>query len=656
MRRFLIIPCLFVLALLVPSPAVHADEGWIINRADTEIAIQRDGILRIVETLEVDFGDLQKHGIFRAIPVVFDYDGTHNRVYDLHVLAVTDANGTPRPYEEELSDAYHRLKIGDPDATISGSQTYQITYTVEHALNGFADHDELFWNATSTWPVRTERATARVTLPGVNALQVACYQGPRRSREACNAIPAGETVGFETTRPLPEDEQFTVVVSLPKGVVPTPQPKLESKPRALSDFFTLTPVNVGGSAALLAVIVGLLGLNWWQHGRDRRFTTIHYLTDNPTQETRPLFAGDAVVVEYQPPEQSRPAQLGLLLTEHADTLGITATIVDLAVRGYLRITEVQSGGILGRFKTKDWEFTRLKDAGELEALLPYERIVFNGLFGGRPDVGQAMMLGEVLRALQGQSREGRAAQYAAALQAAQECARDQSADTVFSGATTVLLSALKYAFYPHLALAQSSLYQDAANRKWFDGRPDLARRLWKGLGIGVVVVGVGAGIGLGYLFGAGLFGGPIIVGGLLLTALAGHMPRRTAKGSELLRRTLGFRQYIVTAETDRQRFNEQQNLFAEYLPYAIIFRCVDKWARAFRDIDIQAQIAGWYEGNSGFEATSFSRELTSFSSVMDSTITSAPSTSSTSSSSGESGFSSGSGSGGGGGGGHGGSW
>ena len=49
--------------------------------------------------------------------------------------------------------------------------------------------------------------------------------------------------------------------------------------------------------------------------------------------------------------------MGLLVDERADTLDVTATIIDLAVRGYLSIEEVPKTGWFGR---RDWRLTRLK--------------------------------------------------------------------------------------------------------------------------------------------------------------------------------------------------------------------------------------------------------------------------------------------------------
>ena len=107
---------------------------------------------------------------------------------------------------------------------------------------------------------------------------------------------------------------------------------------------------------------------------------------------------------------------------------------------------------------------------------------------------------------------------------------------------------------------------------------------------------------------------------------------------------------MVVAETERQRFAERENIFSEYLPYAIVFGCVERWAKAFKDIDTSAQTSSWYVGNAPFNAGLMSSSLQGFSSNLGSAIAATPG------SSGGSGFSGGGGAGGGGGGGGGGSW
>jgi uncharacterized membrane protein YgcG len=587
-----------VLALIgLFARPVAADEGWVISSFETRITIENDGSLAITETILADFGNLERHGIFRDIPVIYDYDQQRNRVYDLTVSSVTDQTGRRIPYEIQQQGSFLRIRIGDPNTLVSGRQSYVIAYRVQHALNGFSDHDELYWNATGTWPVAMQRARTLVQLPGPGVERIACYQGALGSTEPCRASSTTDSAAFEATRPLPEGEQMTVVVALRKGLVPEPAPKLVSKPRELPEFFEVNPVTVTGALVVLLAVVSWLAWSWWRFGRDRHYRTLYYLTDNPSEETRPLFASDPIVIEYQPPEKLRPAQMGLLLDERADTLDATATIVDLAVRGYLRISEVQDPGIIGHlFGRKDWQIEQTgKSPGDL---LDYERTLYQGIFArGSP----------------------------------------------------VKLSDLKNRFYTHLSEAQKQLYRDAAKQKWFVRPPDEARSFWIYIGLGLVVAGAAIAYGLGYFFGAAIVGVPVALGGLLTMAISPWMPKRTAWGSELLRRILGFRLYIATAETSRQQFSEQQNIFSEYLPYAIVFRCVDKWARAFRDIDVENATRTWYTSTHAFTATSFSRNLQGFASDVSSTIVSTPG------GSGGSGFSGG-GAGGGGGGGGGGSW
>jgi uncharacterized membrane protein len=340
-------------------------------------------------------------------------------------------------------------------------------------------------------------------------------------------------------------------------------------------------------------IAGLVFL-WWRHGRDRRYKTLYYLTNDPAEHTAPLFASKNIVVEYLPPDDLRPAQMGVLLDERADPLDVTATIVDLAVRGYLHITEIPKEGWFG---SADWTLTKLKDADN--TLLPYERTVLGGLFDSQSE------------------RK---------------------------------LSELKNKFYDDLSSAQGQLYGDAMERKWFARRPGTAKSLWLFAGIAVVAAGVGLSVASGWFLGRALIATPVIPAGLMLVLLSRTMSRRTAAGSEALRRVLGFRLYVATAETRQQEFNEQKNIFARYLPYAIVFGCVDKWAKAFEGMAgaAEASTLSWYTGAAAFNAMVFSSSLQSFSSSISSTIASAPS-------SGGSGFSGGF-SGGGGGGGGGGSW
>ncbi len=453
----------------------------------------------------------------------------------------------------------------------------------------------MYFNATGNrWSVPLEAVEVNVTLPDAARSFATCYEGFQSTAE-CQYEASGPRASFDATRTLFPGEELTIAVGWQRGVVDVQPPVLDDR-ISPDDFFTFDVIEWGGFA--IAFILGMVGLLrvWWLFGRDRRYRSLYYLTEEADEETAPLFAAKNIVVEFLPPEGLRPAQLGVIVDERADTLDVTATIVDLAVRGYLSITELDKRGWFGK---PDWTLDKLKPADD--ELLPYEKHLFNALFRNRE---------------------------------------------------TVKISALKTKFAEQLAEVKDKLYEDAIERKWFSSNPETMRMIWLGVGVGVVVVSVGLCVASAIFFARALIPMPLVVLGLMLLPFSRAMARRTAAGNEASRRALGFKLYITTAETRRQEFNEQKNIFARYLPYAIVFECVDKWADAFEGLDDQVKdsTASWYHGTTAFQAGVFAAGLGSFSNSVSSTISSTPG------GSGGSGFSGGGFSGGGGGGGGGSSW
>ena len=357
---------------------------------------------------------------------------------------------------------------------------------------------------------------------------------------------------------------------------------------------------------LAVLLLGGLFRLWWSEGRDRWLGDMFYLNEGDgkgVEATKPFLAHESLVVEFTPPEvgarprrRLRPAEIGVLLDERADTLDVSATIVDLAVRKHLKITELQSGGFLGMFKKKDYQLDRLDNP--VDVLLTYESMLEDALF----DTGNS-----------------------------------------------VKLSDLKNKFAKDLAKVKQSLYSQAMKNGFFARDPETVTTVSRVAGVVVAAVGAGLVYLLGVLFGGGLIGIPVIVAGVVLFFVAPSLPRRTGKGRVLYRRSLGFRKFMVTSETDRQKFAEKASIFHEYLPYAIVYGCVDRWAKVFSDLGIDPGQPDYYYGPNPFVPLVFASSMSSFSNSISSTMASTPG------GSGGSGFSGG-GSGGGGGGGGGGSW
>jgi hypothetical protein len=541
-----------------PRQAAHADEGWTITQLAIEYTVAKDGTITATETIRADFGSLEKHGIFRyfyervpcgdpiagAQQPIYDCPSGYNREYSYDIKSVTRLDGSTWKYEVSRQAGKVTVKIGDADILISGAQDYVISYTLRGALDAYDDHGELYWDASGEWPVPIETFAISVELPAGAEAYAICYQGYANSDEQCEASTAGNVARFASNRELSSFEQVTIAVGWQPGVVEIPAPMLEDR-LTIGDLFTLDVFEWGGLILSFIAGVVLVGSAWWTYGRDRSYTSIYYLTNNPEEHTRPLFAGQEVVVEYLPPEDLRPAQMGVLLDERADTLDVTATIVDLAVRGYLHITELPKKGWFG---SNDWKLTKKQEANGLNA---FEKKVLNSLF--------------------------------------------ETGDEVE-------LSDLRYKFATDLATAKNLIYDDAMQRRWFSMKPESARGMWVIVAISLLFFGAGLSVFAGLLFHRALMPLGLLPAALAMLVLSRSMARRTAAGSEMLRRVLGFRLYIATAEKHRQEFNEQENIFARYLPYAIVFGCVSKWAKAFEGLDDQVSqsTSSWYSGTGAF--------------------------------------------------------
>ena len=570
------------------GPGVHADEGWVITSFHSNIAVAADSTLTIQEDILVDFGSLQKHGIFRTIPMRYRYDDTHDRYYDLAVRSVTDG-AQPVIYTTSVDNYNEVIKIGDPNVLVSGRQRYVISYTVAGAMNSFADHDEVFWNVDGAlWPVPKQSVVATVKFPAGSFQKAACYQGPNGSLEACPFTHTTSLATYNSTRQLGSGEQMSIVTALNKGAITVPPPLLEPRLRQFpQDAFNINPLTVGLSLLVFVGGVGLIAWFWWLHGRDRAYLTQYYLTNDARDAPERPFRHEPVVVEFGPPQDMRPAQLGLILDESADTKDVTATIVDLAVRGCLTISEVTG--------KKDWMLTQ--KTCDPTKLMPYENTILDGIFSGRQQVA---------------------------------------------------VSELKGTFASELRTAESQLYADAMSRKLFRFRPDYLRGIAIFLAILVALLGLGLAFGLGLLFGWGLIGIAVILAGLVLLVVHRALSTRTASGRDLMQHALGFRVYMNTAEKYRQQFAEKAEIFTQLLPYAIVFGCVTLWAKAFEGIDTSATNS-WYVGPGPFQAALLANGLESMNANLSSAIAFSPPRSGSSSGFGGGGFSGGGGGGGGGG-------
>lgn len=557
--------------LLVAAP-VAADRTLVIERFHAIITVSTDGSLLVEETIVPRFTG-SWNGIFRTIPVEYRTPQGLNYTLRLSIDSVADDQGQELRHESSRERHYRKLKIWVPGATDT-TRTVKLRYRVANGLRFFDEHDELYWNITGDeWEVPIDSASADVRLPaGVSGIRATAFRGAYGSTEQTDVAIEGDTIRVQTNRGLGMREGLTIVVGWNPGVVHRPT-AVEKTTDALSSNLPL----------LIPPLVFFGMYRWWRaRGRDPELAPITTL--------------------YEPPAHMTPAELGTLIDGKPDMRDITATIVDLAVRGYVHITEVQNERFFGLWTDKDYQFRLTKDRNEWISLKSHERSLLQAMFGSTND--------------------------------------------------SVSLSDLKNKFYKDLPELKNGLYGRLVNDGFYTGRPDHVRVLYI---IGGVVVGFLIGLGsAGVMASFGMQ--PVssviagILSGLIIVLFGWFMPSRTTRGTRELEKVLGFREFLARVEADRlNRMVKTPAMFEKFLPYAMALGVEENWAKAFEGINTQPPT--WYNGPGGmttFHPTSFTRNLGVMSTAAASTMASAPR------SSGGSGFSGGSSGGGFGGGGGGG--
>lgn len=581
MRSLLIL----LIASLVTWPAVTgAQEVWEIEQFNSAIAIEADGSIVVNETISVDFAALEKHGIFRDIPVTYQKKSggnVYSKVSNITVLQ----DGKPAQVETTHTTANMRLRIGDPDKTISGRHEYLISYRVLGVLQSFEGFDELNWNVTGhQWEAPITKVTSSVKVPA-SILQASCYEGVLGATAPCEEAATEADIVRFTAGPLLPGEGLTVAVGYTPGVIPV---VVVPAPATFADVM-LSRLALGMSIIVFLAGIAWIMNRWWRYGRDRHWQRAHLPGERSDRDGKsvpekivPLFFKQSVSVEYDPPDGLRPAEMGMLIDERADTLDISATIVDLAARDYLTITEIPKTWVFGK---KDYQFTRTEKTAD--DLLKYERELVKRLFDGKKDVK---------------------------------------------------LSDLKNTFYKDLAKVKEFLDEEVAHKGLFAAAPHKVRQVAAAKSMGVIALGVLAlgvtyrwliqveAIHIGQQLVAG--GGMGVIGmGIISLLFSWQMPRKTGYGRELYERVLGYQLFVSGTEKYRAKFYENEGLFVAVLPYAIMFGVADKLAQAFKEMGIEPPQPTWFHSAATFNAVHFASSMSSFSSSLSSAMASSPSSS-----------------------------
>lgn len=342
--RLLLAAC----ALLVAALA-QADERILSFRSDIEI--HADSSLIVTETIRVRAeGHQIQRGIYRDFPTEYR-DAYNNRVrVDYEPLSVL-RNDAPENFFSKALSGGVRTYFGDESRYIeSGEHTYQFRYRINRVLGYFEAHDELYWNVTGNdWAFPIDEIVASIELTddgGADIIEASAYTGYAGEQGGDYSVYAdGNRARFESTRPFRPHEGLTTVVTWPKGYV-TPPGTVDRIRWLLADNAALLTV-LGGLGLMLAYLLPV----WQRYGRD------------PEE--------GLIVTRYEPPPDLPPASLRYVRQMYYDNKVMTAAVVSLAVKGFLRIEEERG------------DYTLVREPSYPKATLPgSEQALLNALFAG----------------------------------------------------------------------------------------------------------------------------------------------------------------------------------------------------------------------------------------------------------------------------------
>ena len=548
---------------------------------NSRIKINPDASMVVTETIKVrSTGAHIKRGIYRDFPTQYKDKLGNRYVVDFKVSKVL---------RDGKSESYHfgslvngrRLYMGRKDVFLpAGEYTYTIVYQTNRQLGFFKDFDELYWNVTGNgWSFPIESVLATVELPDAVRGKIITrdgYTGPMGAKDkkfSSYINDLGDTV-FTTTAPLAPGEGLTIVVSWPKGYVTEPTAKMKA-----GYFFRDNRGILSGLAGLLIILFYYMFI-WTRVGKDP--------------------AKGVIIPLYNPPENFSPASVRYLMKMGFDNKSFTAAVIDMAVKGYLKIKE------------EDKVFTLTKTGAKESVLSEGEKAIAGKLFGYQKEIK-----------LENKNH----LKISAAIKNLKNALKNKFEKIYFFTNKRYFIVGLVISVLVVMASGalecKEKLGMVIFMCIWLTGWSVavifLIRQviyLWKSGPVGRAILmslfalpfiaGEFAGIGM-LLFSSSISVIVILIAVVFLNCLFYYLLKApTISGRKIMDKIEGFKMYLAVAEKERLNIlnppKETPELFEKYLPYALALDVEQAWAQRFSAVFKQIVESGgdycpnWYSG------------------------------------------------------------
>lgn len=429
----------------------------------------------------------------------------------VEILQVTTTDGSELAYDIRRPLGRLILRIH-----ASGATEIRLVYGVRNGVRFLHDRDELQWQAGEGWRDSTAKASLFVQVPPelAGTVRTQAYVSghgllPMRPTKA-----GPDRVWFETPGQLGKREGLLVDVVFPKGELTEPPIGKRFGWFVSSNTIVLLPI------ATLAVMLVLRALK--------------------RLPSRPDYT---VVPRYEPPERFTPAEVGLLVDDLLDPRDVTATFIDLAIRGFIRLVPCKPDDGVA-FDGHDFKLELLRSKDEWHSLAPHERtLLFHSFYGG----------------------------------------------------SWTKLSSLTMRFYTIVPLIRQQVVQLLRSKKMYWTDPDYAPAARMTLLLtffgGALVIQL---LGLFSFASSWLLSLiAVAVSAAIVYYFGRGITSKTMRGLRAYQQVLGFEEFLDSVERDRlDRLPAE--LFERWLPYAMALGVEHHWAKNFEGVAIPK--LEWAEG------------------------------------------------------------
>lgn len=497
-----------VVVVLAFSSGAQAAEQ--ISSFNSLVTVQKSGRVDVVETINYDFGYASRHGIYRYIPVVYkdDQGNAYKPGFEFDSVTVDSHDAK---YSISRSGDNEAVKIGDANTTITGPHSYTIKYHFDSLLVN-KDGDLLRYNVTgSSWEVPILSSTIKIIGPTTSKL--VCYTGYPGSKASDCEI--NEVSSVVTAANVGDGKDFTIEALFPAGTVSNYLLPYKTPWWVTALIISAVIYVLAGIGLLVAALIRWIGIR----SAEKRAQN-----------------DQTVVAQYEAPKDMTPGEIGFLTDNKTSLIEVTATLVQAAVSGFIKIEQVQEKSLL---KKAEYKLTKLKDFAGMDA---QEQLLLTVIFDGKSEIN--------MKDIDKTAVPTAIKKYQDSLKDNLKTKGMYTKSSKFTSAAVAgsLFVLLFLSFTPFIFIS-----------------------------IALIV--------------------PIA---LYLYKRAGQSPRRTPEGLQTWAHVEGFKRFLSVTEKDRLAFTDAPartpKQFSQFLPYAIALGVEKEWAKQFEGIDI-TQSTGWYSGN-----------------------------------------------------------